>query len=217
MRWQVIPADIRYGEYSIMKKILLMLIIVINSSQLYAASMDTCIDKDIEREANYHLSVDPITTKIILSSLPGCDEKYALMHKANVEIAKKCRDDFYYQDKIRPNGRYDFQTPNMYEKHVMENSDQFNSAQEGTYKVTANNYWIKRINNHNHLIFADFEYQEIKLFYDGVWEDGDGTMHNEKLIKAFTEWINKYPNHAKVSEAQELIERMKNYKGILIP
>jgi len=199
-----------------MKKLFLMMVMVLISSQLYAASTDSCIYENIAREADNQLNIDPITTKIILSSAPDCDEKYAFMHKANVEIAKKCRMEFYYQGKINPHGWYD-QTPNIYEKHVMENSDQFNSGQEGSYKITANDYWIKKIKNHNHPVFADFEYQEIKLFYDGVWEDGDGSMHNEKLIKAFTEWINKYPNHEKVSEAQELIERMKNYNGILIP
>jgi hypothetical protein len=199
-----------------MKKLFLMMLMVLISSQLYAASTDNCIHENIAREADNQINIDPITTKIILSSAPDCDEKYAFMHKANVEIAKKCRMEFYYQGKINPHGWYD-QTPNIYEKHVMENSDQFNSGQEGGYKITANDYWIKKIKNHNHPVFADFEYQEIKLFYDGVWEDGDGSMHNEKLIKAFTEWINKYPNHEKVSEAQELIERMKNYNGILIP
>jgi len=108
-----------------MKKFLFSLIIVLNASQIYAA--DTCIDKNIEREAIYHLNIDPITTKIILSSISDCDKKHALMHMANVEIANKCRDDFYYQGKIKPHGLYDHQTPNMYEKHVMENSDQFKS------------------------------------------------------------------------------------------
>ncbi len=102
-------------------------------------------------------------------------------------------------------------------KHVIENSDQFDSAQEAKYRITANDYWIKKIKNPDHPVLTDFAYQKIKKFYNWVWEDGDGSMHNEKLIKEFTEWIKKYPNHANVSEAQGLIERMKNYKGILIP
>ena len=194
-----------------------MLVIVLNASQLYADSTDNCIDENIAREANYHLSVDPITTKIILSSISDCDEKYALMHKANVEIANKCRDDFYYQDKIKPHGRYDFQTPNMYEKHVMENSDQFESGSEGAYRITANDYWIKKIKNPNHLVFADFEYDKLRWYFHDVWGDGDGSMHSDKLIKEFTEWINKYPTHDKVPEAKKAIEFMKNYQGNLIP
>ena len=200
-----------------MKKLLPVMILVLYASQLYATNIiDTCIDKNIAQEANYHLHVDPITTKIILSSIADCDEKCALMHKANVKIANKCRMEFYYQDAINQHGWYDNQTPNIYEKHVMANPDQFNPAREGTYKITASDYWLKKIKNRNHPIFADFEYQEIKLFYDGVWEDSDGSWHSVKLIKRFNDWINRYPKHSKVPETQDLIERMKNYHIKLI-
>ena len=198
-----------------MRKIFLGMIIVLTVTQIYAA--DSCIDKNISREAIYHLSIDPITTKIILSSMPDCDEKHAPMHMANEEIAEYSREDFYYQDKIKPSGRYDHQTPNMYEKHVMENSDQFNSGSEGSYRITANNYWINKIKDLNHPVFSDVEVKKLLWFFNDVWEDGDGSMHNEKLIMRFSEWINKYPNHSLVPVAQKKIERMKNYKGGLSP
>jgi hypothetical protein len=196
-----------------MKNAIPMLIIFLIASRLYAVGSNTCIDKNIANEAAYHLSVDPITTKIILSSVSDCDEKYALMHRANVAIAEKCRDDFYYQNRINSHGRYDFQTPNMYEKHVMENSDQFNSGQEGSDTITANDYWIKKIKNPNHPVFADYEYQKIRLRYEGAWEDGDGSKQSPELIKEFKEWIDKYPNHIKAPEAKKAIELMENYKG----
>ena len=199
-----------------MNKLFLMMAMVLISSQLYAASTDSCIYENIAREADNQLNIDPITTKIILSSAPDCDEKYAFMHKANVEIAKKCRMEFYYQGKINPHGWYD-QTPNIYEKHVMENSDQFKSGSEGADRITANDYWIKKIKNPNHPVFADFEYDKLRWYFHDVWEDGDGSMHSDKLIKEFTEWINKYPNHAKVPEAKKYIAFMKNYQGNLIP
>ena len=130
-----------------MNRLFIALVAVLFASHIYADDSDSCIDTDIAREANYHLEVDPITAKLILSSVPDCDDKFALMHKANVKIAERCREEFYYQNKINPHGWYDFQTPNMYENHVMENPDQFRSAQEGYSIITANDYWIKKITN----------------------------------------------------------------------
>ncbi|RPJ14786.1 MAG: hypothetical protein EHM30_09760, partial [Desulfobacteraceae bacterium] len=165
-----------------MKNKLCMLIIVLVASPLHACSTESRMDENIAREAGYHLSIDPVTAKIILSSVPDCDEKYALMHRANAAIADKCRENFYYQDKIYPHGWYESQTPNIFEKHVMENSEQFNSGQEGISKITANDYWIKKIKDPNHPIFADFEYQKIRLHYEGAWEDGDGSKQSPELI-----------------------------------
>jgi hypothetical protein len=195
-----------------MKKIFLMLPVTLYISFPYIANAAGGIDDDIVRETKYHLSVDPIATKTILSSVADCDDKFALMHLANVEIAQKSRDDFYYQNKIYPAGRYAFQKPNVFEKYVMDHPDQFASAGEGVYEITANDYWIKKIIAPDHPAIADYEYQKIKLFYDVAWEDGDGSMQSNTLIKKFTEWIKKHPKHAKVAEAEKLIAHMNNYR-----
>ena len=135
---------------------------------------------------------------------------------ANVEIAKRSRDDFYYQDKIYPHGRYN-QTPNRFEKHVMENPDQFASGQEGLYYISANGYWTKKIKDIHHPVLADYAYQNIMFFYDGVWEGGgDGFRHKEELISMFSEWVNKYPEHDKVPLVQKIIECMVDGRSYYI-
>ncbi len=188
-----------------MKKILLILILILNTSQLYCAEEGSCLDKNIAQEANYHLTVDPLTTIEILSSVPDCDDKFALMHKANVEIAEKCRMQIYYGDKLNPQG-----IPNRFEKYLIGNSEQFNPASEGRYRITANNYWVKQIKNPDHPVLAVYEWDNLKNFYDGAWEDGDGSMHSDRLIMDLKDWINKYPDHTNVPEAFQLIESMRN-------
>ena len=190
-----------------MKKTILFLILILSTSPLYGADESSCIDKDTVREANYHLTVDPLTTISILSSVPDCDDKFALMHKATVEITKRCRYDLFYS-KIPPND-LDNKILNRYEKYIIENPDQFNPSREVS-PLTASNYWIRQIKNPEHPILADYKWDNIKLFYDGAWEDGDGDMQSYLLVKQLTDWLNAYPNHANVPKARELISFMKS-------
>ena len=189
-------------------KILLILILIFNTSQLYAAEEDSSrLDKNIAQEADSQLTVDPLTTIAILSSVPDCDDKYALMHKANVEIAKKCRWPFHYHANISPQ-ELDKLNLNKYEKHVIENQEKFDPAGE-VKPVTANSYWIKKIKNPENPAIANYKWDTIKQLYDAAWEDGDGSMHSYILVRKFTEWINAYPNHPSVKEAKGLITFLK--------
>lgn len=96
------------------------------------------------------------------------------------------------------------------EKNIIENPEQFESAHECTYRITANNYWIEKIKDPDHPVLADFAFQNMKLFYDGIWEDGDGSRHSDDLIGRFKDWIKQHPEHANVPEAYKLIESMSN-------
>ena len=192
-----------------MKKILLIIILIFLTSQLHAQEHLTDLDRKTLNSASYQLKDDPVTSITLLQSVPDCDDKYALMHKATVEIAKRSREDFYYGNKVNPQGRGK-QIPNAFEKYITENPKQFNSASEGAYEITANNYWIEKIKDPDHPVLADFAFQNMKLFYDGAWEEGDGSMHNDDLIERLKDWIKQHPDHANVPEAFKLIESMRN-------
>lgn len=190
-----------------MKEILLILFLILNALQADGVPGDTCIDKGTASEAGYHLKADPVTAIEIIAPLPDCDDKYALMHRANAEIARKCRSEFYYGKKIRPRGTGNI-IPNRYERYLIEHPDQFNPAGEAS-PVTVNDYWIRKIKNRNHPVIADYRWDNLVLFFDSAWEDGDGDMHSYYLVRRFTEWINDYPDHVNVPEAEKRIKFMK--------
>ena len=183
---------------------------------------DQCIDNDTENEVNYQLSIDPVTAKTILAALPDCDKKYELMHRANEEIAGRCRGDFYYEGSVLPDGVFDFQTPNIFEKHVMKNPDQFEPAGKGKDKITANDYWLKKMDkpaaedNPPDLpapfVTGDTEYKKIKDYYDEVRESDEHLLYGKRVIQIFSERIEKYPENENVPEALTLIERMNDYQ-----
>ena len=121
--------------------------------------------------------------------------------------------DYYYNGKINPRGFHD-EDPNRFEIYIMNNSDHFTSASEGNYKITPTDYWLKRIINKNHSVFGDFEFEKIKDFDEGVWEDGDGSMHTEQLIKNYQDWAIKFPTNNNVPIARDRIEDLKNLSDI---
>ena len=50
---------------------------------------------------------DPLGAIGALEGVSDCDDKFALMYGADAEIAHRAQDDYYYQGKVRPRGRYD--------------------------------------------------------------------------------------------------------------
>lgn len=166
-------------------------------------------DNHLISKAEQLLDDEPIEAIHLLEQVADKDDKFALFYKADLKIAEKARDDFYYQGKINPRGRYD-QEPNRFEKYVMEHTERFNSASEGFYQITPNDYWVQKIKNRQHSVVGDFEFAKIRRYDEAVRMDGNGSMYQEKLIKDYMGWIKKFPSHRNQTKAEERIKFMSN-------
>jgi hypothetical protein len=171
---------------------------------LVSFSCITCVNRDEFKQAQEVIQINPIKAASLLTSIPDCDEKFALLYLAEVEISKKARMDFFYNDKVNPRGWYD-KEPNEYEKYIFKNIEHFNSAREGWHHIAPNDFWLRKIKNKEMDVIADYEFKKIKDFDDAVWEDGDGSMHSKELIRKYNDWIRKFPDNEDVSKTKERI------------
>jgi hypothetical protein len=182
-------------------KVLILLLAV--SGNIYA------FEKNLENL----LINNPIQSIEKIKNIKDSDDKFAGLYKAESIIASKSNWTYFYQDKINLKGFYD-KMPGKYERYVMKNSARFNSASEGMYAITAKDYWLKKIKNQKHSSIGDYKFSVIHNFDEAVWDDGDGTMHNKKLISDYKEWIEAFPNHEKVNLANKRIKFMNEHRKV---
>jgi hypothetical protein len=171
-------------------------------------SRSSCDDRELLLQAESLLATDPIEAIPLLESARDCDEKFALLYQADAKIASQAREEFFYAGKVNPRGWYD-QEPTSFEKYLMEHTERFNSASEGMYAISANDFWLSRIKDRSHPVIGDYEFRKIQLFDEAVWEDGDGSMHSKKLIEEYKNWINRFPGHKHVPLAEKWIQELE--------
>ncbi|MEE8606896.1 MAG: hypothetical protein V3S55_04785 [Nitrospiraceae bacterium] len=153
------------------------------------------------------LSSEPLRAVELLEAQPGCDDRFALLYRADREIVSKCDESYYYHGKVNPRGWYDT-APNAFELYVITHVERFGSGGEGT-PISVNNYWLRKIRNRRHEAIGDYELDGIRWFDDAVWEDGDGSAHTPDLIRRYREWLNAWPDHASAPAARARIEKLQ--------
>ncbi len=160
------------------------------------------------RDAEDRLTADPLGAIELLESVTGCDEKFALLYSADAAIASRAEEDYYYQDKVYPRGWYD-RDPSPFTRHVLQHLDRFRSAGE-TAGIRPASHWLDRIQNRRHPVIGAVELEELRSFDRAVWEDGDGSMHSDRLVRDYRGWLERWKNHDAAPEVERRIAELLN-------
>jgi len=187
-----------------------------------------CEDNEPIRQAQSLVQTSPLRAIEMLHELPNCDDKFALLYRAEAQIAQRTRGDFYYGSKIYPRGWHD-RGPNVYEKYVMENPEHFYPASEGGISIHPNNYWLAKVRNSRHEIFGDFDLdgiqrvdplplrdrnhpkREVHLFDPYLWVDSESPVGEKQLLETYRNWVKKWPNHRRVPLVKKRIREIETY------
>ncbi len=166
-----------------------------------------CDSPELLASAESLLVKDPLAAIGTLQGTSDCDDKLALMHAAEVEIARRAQDDYYYQGKVQPRGWYS-QDPSPFTKYVLARLNRFESAGE-TANISANSFWLDQIQNRNHPALGTAELEAIREFDSWVWEDGDGFQHTEALLTKYRAWLARWPEHPQVPSVRGRISQLE--------
>jgi hypothetical protein len=138
----------------------------------------------------------PLRAIALVEQIEDCDDKFALLYLAEREIASRSGEEYYYNGVANPRGFYDT-NPNPWEAYVLEHLEHFVSAREGA-GIEVGRFHLDRIVNRSHSVIGLAEFDELRRFDDGVWEDGDGSAHSVRIIDGYEDWLTRWPGHGQV-------------------
>ncbi len=168
-----------------------------------------CKDSERIREAESLLDKAPLRAIEILKGVSDCDDKFALLYRAEHQIAQMAPEGFYYEGEVNPCGWY-AGDPNDCEEYIIENPDHFYPAEEGRFPVRANDYWLTKIRNRRHEAIGEFELvgiqkhdplplkDQIRTQPDRfLWVDRE--VGPQQVLDLYREWTKKWQNHRHIS------------------
>ena len=85
----------------------------------------------------------------------------------------------------------------------------FRSAGE-TAGIRPASHWLDRIQNRRHPVIGAVELEELRSFDRAVWEDGDGSMHSDRLVRDYRGWLERWKNHDAAPEVERRIAELLN-------
>jgi hypothetical protein len=165
-----------------------------------------CDSEAVQTVESYLESV-PLKAVEMAEQLPGCDDKFALLYRAEVKMAAGSDESYYYNGKVNPQGGYG-KEPNELERYVIEHSEHFETASEGS-PIRAGDYWLRKIRDRKHEVLGEFELGAIRSLDEGVWEDGDGSMHTPELLREYGAWLEKWPHHPQAGQVRQRVEELR--------
>ena len=149
----------------------------------------------------------PLRAIALAEAIADCDDKFALLFLAEREVASRSGEEYYYNGVANPRGFYG-RDPNPWEAYVLEHLDHFVSAREGS-GIEVGRFQVDYIVDRSHFAIGLAEYDALRSFDDGVWEDGDGSMHNDRLIGGYEEWLTRWPEHSQAEWVRNRIAWLK--------